>query len=59
MADVPEAAMEAAKNADITSKRETAVGHDGDNKFQRAISAWRSKIRTLVLPREGANIMRL
>ncbi|KAL3425948.1 Golgi membrane protein [Phlyctema vagabunda] len=43
MADVPEAAMEAAKIAeDTTSKGEKAVGQDGDNKFQKAISAWRT-----------------
>jgi homeobox protein cut-like len=46
MADFADSALaEAAAAAnDPQTENQGALAHDGDNKFQKAISAWRSKI---------------
>jgi len=46
MADFADSALaEAAAAAnEPQTEKQGALAHDGDNKFQKAISAWRSKI---------------
>jgi hypothetical protein len=42
MADLTDPAIAAAAAAATDSDRDRALGGEGENKFQRAISAWRS-----------------
>ena len=45
MADFADSALaEVAANEIQQTEQHESLGHDGDNKFQKAISAWRSEI---------------
>lgn len=52
MADLADAALAEAANSSSAGEHHGASGQDTDNKFQKAISAWRSRFS---IPRYRAN----